>query len=270
MLWYNAAMKKLIRVLMILAVLAAAVFWFFYPLRSLVVMGIYSAQHDNDSVMSRAGVDIDMPSSKGWYPFVMTYNAHSFGAWANVDAQMSIMYNFGAFDLLKRTSTIYDRQSDKYSAFYGAYAVRESGGVFGFAPDGSVDMDEVSLAVEYDYTQLVIAGFGLQNPVFSVDEYTVAQNVDYAGSGGWTRVDAQITANGAAHNYDGYVQPYLQYGRPMESVETDFEETAFYGRVYAKYLEHRDVTVMLYIIGPSEGTVEICDKEVLSKTEIKD
>ena len=211
-------MRKRILIIAIMIIVIALGFWFFYALRSYAVMGVYSAQHARESVMRESGFDIDMPSGKGWYPFVMTYNADGFAAWSGTDADMSIMYNFGAFDASTRTSSIYDTASDKYSSFYGAYAVRQPINVFGFTDDGAADMDDVALAFAYDYTRLVISAFGCRDIVFSINEFAAQNDVEYAGSGGWMRIDAALTANGAAHQYSGYKQPYLQYGRPMEAV----------------------------------------------------
>lgn len=262
-------MKKWIIALVILALIAGAVFWFFYPLRSYICMRIYSAQQKSKSVMKHGGFAIDMPSGEGWYPFVMTYNAPGFDDWSGIDAQMTIMYNFGAFDIGKRTSAIYDTDSDKYSSFYGAYAVRQENGVFGFDNKGEIDMDAVTLAVEYDYTQLVIKDFGCDAPVFRVDDYSVTKDVHYAGSGEWTRVDAVLTANGAAHNFKRHIRPYLQYGRPMDRVESDFEVISLYGRVYAKHIDEYKCTVMIYVIAPNRSAVDACDDAILSKTVIK-
>jgi hypothetical protein len=255
-------------IIVISVIVLALGFWFFYPLRSYLVMSIYSAQHEKDSVMRSAGFDIDIPSGAGWYPFVMTYHADGFARWSGIDADMSIMYNFGAFDARTRTSAIYDPQSEWYSAFYGAYAVRQEDGVFGFAEDGRADMDAVSLAFQYDYTQLVMAAFGCREPAFAVDEWTETGDVTYAGISDWTRIDAWLSVNGTAHNYRGYKQPYLQYGRPMVRVDDDFAPVSLYGRVYMKYFEEYDSTVMLYVIAPSKAAVNACDMQILKRTHI--
>lgn len=260
-------MKKLV-ILLILIVIGFALFWFFYPLRSYVVMSIYSASHAKDSVMQQNNFKIDMPSGEGWYPFVMTYNAEGFRKYTGLEADMSIMYNFGAFDLGKRTSTIYDKASDKYSSFYGAYVVQEKEHTFGFNEDGSVDIDAISLAVKYDYAKLVIRDFGCEEQTYSIDGVTTEPNLSFIGSDGWTRIDAVLTVNGAAHNYNGYKTPYLQYGRPMEKVEKDFEVTNLYGRVYAKYFNEYGCTVMVYVIAPSLEAVDTCDENILKETII--
>ncbi len=260
-------MKKYV-VIISIALVALALFWFFYPLRSLVVMSYYSNDHAKQSVMRQNDFGIDIPSGRGWYPFVMTYNATGFTSFSGKDAKMSIMYNFGAFDFASRTSALYDKQSDKYSSFYGAYVVQENGGVFGFDDNFELDLDDVSLAVEYDYTKLVMRDFGLKNQTYEIGDFIIEEGVTYAGSGGWTRIDAVMSSNGAAHNYVEYKLPYLQYGRPMESVEVDFEVTQLYGRVYAKYLREQGCTVMIYVIAPTIDAVNACDSLILNKTTI--
>lgn len=201
---------------------------------------------------------------------MMTYNAIGFQSWSGIDAEMTILYNFGAFDIRTRTSLIYDRTSDMYSSFYGAYAVQKDDGQFGYLENNAIDMNEISKAVEYDYTQLVIKDFGCKELTFRVDSFDVEEDVQYLDSDGWTRIEAVITANGASHTFRGYKRPYFQYGRPMQAVEEDFSLTALYGRVYAKYLKEYDCTVMLYVIAPSLDTVEICDKTILQKTIIQE
>ncbi len=261
-------MKKKLIVLAVLLLAAALIFWFFYPLRSLIVMSVYSGQHGNESVLKQQGFSLDIPSGQGWSPFVMTYNADDFSVWSGIDSVMSILYNFGAFDTATRTSSFYDSDSDKYCAFYGAYVLHQNDGAFGLTDDGDVDRDEITQAVKYDYTQLVLAGFGCDDIVFGVDEFEQQTDVSYAGSDGWTRIDASITTNGVAHQYKEDKTAYLQYGPPMTSVDEDFAVTTLHGRLYIKYLEDYDCTVMLYVIAPNTDAVDICDKDILSKTKI--
>lgn len=261
-------MKKKIIVLAALLISAVLIFWFFYPLRSLIVMSVYSGQHSSESVLKQHGFSVDMPTGQGWFPLVMTYNADGFSAWSGIDADMSILYNFGAFDAATRTSSFYDVNSDKYCAFYGAYVLHKDDGVFGLTDNADVNMYEITQAVEYDYTQLVLAGFGCENIVFNVDDYALQHGAAYAGSGGWTRIDAAITTNGVAHQFIEGKTAYLQYGPPMQTVNEDFDVTALQGRLYIKYIEDYDCTVMLYVIAPDTDAVDACDKDILSKTTI--
>ena len=260
--------KKKLIILAALLILAALIFWFFYPLRSYVAMGVYSGQHSAKSVMKQHGFSVDIPSAQGWYPFMLTYNADGFSAWSGMNAEMSILYNFGAFDAGMRTSSFYDPDSDKYCAFYGAYVLHKDEGVFGFCDGGEADMDEIAVAVEYDYTQLVLEGFGCDEPVFRVDEVEPPTKVSYAGSEGWTRIDAVITANGVAHTYQESKTAYLQYGPPTQAVAEDFAVTQLRGRLYIKYFDEYDCTVMLYVIAPNQAAVDACDTDILQKTQI--
>lgn len=259
--------KKKIIILAALLIIAALIFWFFYPLRSYVVMGVYSGQHSAQSVMKQHSFSVDIPTGPGWYPLMLTYNAEGFAAWSGIDADMSIMYTFGAFDAATRTSSFYDTESDKYCAFYGAYVLHGNDGAFGFDSAGKADMDAITRAVEYDYTQLVIAGFGDNQPVFRVDGVSLQPGVRYAGCDGWTRIDAQISANGVAHTYKESKTAYLQYGPPTKAAE-DFAVTQLDGRLFIKYFEDYDCTVMLYVIAPDEAAVDACDTELLSRTVI--
>ena len=265
---YTECMKKKVVVLAGLLLAGLLIFWFYYPLRSFLVMGVYSGQHSAQSVQKQHGFSVDIPSGPGWYPFVMTYNADGFSAWSGIDADMSVLYNFGAFDSVTRTSSIYDAGSDKYCAFYGAYVLHQNGGTFGLLEDGSLNRDEIESAVAYDYTQLVVAGFGCDDIVFRVDGFESQPDVSYAGSNGWTRIDADLTANGVAHTYKQDYQAYLQYGPPVKPAEQDFMPVSLKGRLYLKYLEEYDCTVMLYVIAPNEAAADACDKDILSRTII--
>jgi hypothetical protein len=263
-------MKKKLIVLAALLLAAALISWFFYPLRSYIVMGVYSGRHSRESLMKQHGFEVDIPAGQGWYPFMLTYNADGFASWSGLDADMSIVYNFGAFDAATRTSSIYDTGSDKYCAFYGAYVVHTNDGVFGFADSGEPDMDEVTLAVQYDYTQLVIAGFGCNPQVFKVDSFDMQNGLEYAGSSGWTRIDAVITANGVAHSYKESKTAYLQYGPPTQAVEEEFAATTLQGRLYLKYIEEYDCTMMLYVIARDSSVIDKCDTDLLAETTIAD
>ena len=267
---YSSCMKKKkwLRWLPVMAVCAAVFIWFFPALKSYAVMGVYSAMHHNTSVMRQNGFDIKMDAGKGWYPFVLTFNADGFSAWSGTAADMSILYNFGAFDASSRTSSLYDQSSPWYSAFYGAYVANKDGGAFGFDDDGLVDMQQIIQAVEYDYTQLVMRNFGCLGPVFSVEEYAVLEDTECAGSGGWTQIDALMRVNGVAHQYSTDKNAYLQYGRPPNHAGEDFPIIQMIGRLYVKYLDEYDCTVMLYAMAPDIHVVDACDSDIFSKTRI--
>lgn len=254
--------------LLVIAAVLLGMAWTYPMLQSDVVMSVYSAQQMSASVMKDCGLSVRIPIANGWYPNMLVFNADGFAAWSGIDARMTVLYSFGAFDMWTRTSSLYDPASDKYSAFYGAYTVEKNGGVFGFNGDGSVNVDEVTAAVRYDETQLVLANFGCDNPVFEVTDIQMAPDAACAGSGGWTRVDAALRMSGAAHTYKENKLAYLQYGKPVRQADKDFAETDMAGRVYAKYFPEYGCTVMIYCLAPAQETVDKCDMEALQNTMI--
>jgi len=250
---------------------AAALFclvWAYPLLRSHLVMSVYSAQQLSASVLKECGMDIRIPIADGWHPQMLAFNADGFAAWSGVDARMTVLYTFGAFDIKTRASSLYDPDSDKYSAFYGAYAVRKEDGEFGFREDGALNLDEITQSVRYDDTQLVLATLGCSDPVFEVERIDVTPDAVCAGSGGWVRIDAALRVSGAAHAYREEKLAYLQYGAPPPYAGEDFAVTQTAGRVYAKYFPEFGCTVMMYCLAPSMNTVDECDTQALQKAEI--
>jgi hypothetical protein len=245
-----------------------AMVWLYPLMRSHAVMSVHAAQQMRASVMRECGMGVSIPPADGWYCRMLAFNADGFAAWSGIRADMSILYSSGAFDIGTRTSSLYDAAGDRYSAFYGAYVVKKEGGAFGFDEDGVLRMDEVTAAVEYDYTQLVMANFGCGNSVFHVKDVTVYEGAECAGGGGWTRIDAALRVSGVAHTYKENKLAYLQYGAPIQRVERDFAETDMAGRVYAKHFPEYGCTVMMYCLAPGMAVVDECDAQALQKAVI--
>ena len=254
--------------LLVIAVQLLCFVWLYPMLQSLAVMSVYSAIHYNESIIKQSGIKVIIPPGEGWYPLMLIYNADGFARGSGIDAQMSVLYSFGAFDMRTRTSALYDTNSNKYSAFYGAYVVQKDGGIFGFDDEGTLNMNEVEAAVRYDYTQLVMANFGCENPVFDVESIDAISDTECAGTDGWVRINATIRANGAAHRFEQNKTAHLQYGRPMSLPDIDFAEIVLAGRVYARYFNEYDCTVMLYCIAPDWAVVDECDERMLQTTTI--
>lgn len=271
---------------------------------SMGVMSVYSEIHEKESVLAEKNVELKIPggSSKGWYPFVMTFNPNSadFCRLAGLpdDAvRLSILYNFPAFDLSwgKGCSRLFDETSPYYNSFYGAYAVSGStdGSPYGFHMDGSLNQEEIGEVAKYDFQRLVLDDFGLASHA-RVFTWTVsaAQEEDAAGEAaetaapdskqnlflgetGWQRVDADLLVNGCAHRADGFVQSYLQYGTPnCDVLKTDdenkrpFTPVEMKGRIYAKYFEEKDLSVFFYIIAADEAVLEQTDEEILQNSKL--
>ena len=76
--------------------------------------------------------------------------------------------------------------------------------------------------------------------------------------------------NSPAHEYQGFKQGYLQYGKPMGRFEykEDFPVIDLKGRVYVKYFEELQATIVLYAMAPSWEVIEEVDREILSYAEL--
>lgn len=278
------------------AVIAAAlVIFIISPLSrymlSLGVMSVYSRIHREESIMAEKGMELDIPGGletpeNDWYPFVMTFNpGESFAEAAKDDSlKLTILYNFGAFDLRKGCSRLYDRQSEYYNSFYGAYMVtrRDDGSEavgdsktapFGFDSHGCMETEQAVLVPKFDFQKLVLGDFGIKSSeqVFEWKAETISEDVSYLGCNGWTRVDASLLVNGAAHKKKAFRQSYLQYGAPKYEVGADeeFKPIAMRGRVYGRFFEEWDTSVFFYILTPEMETLERCDREILSKSRLE-
>jgi len=239
------------------------------PTRSMAVMSVYSAMESKESVMHENNFVIKVPSSSGWYPFAITFNPVNFGKWSYTGADMSIIYNFARFRLSTLSSDIFNPQSDMNSSFYGAYALHQAEGYFGYYGD-EINIDDIILTFEYDYKFLVLQDLGCEDLVFKPVEFEIADNLEYVGYDGWTKIDAVIETNSMLHNYSENHMSYMQYGKPKTAVEKDFAVTKMYGRLYIRAFEEYNSTIIIYVMSPSTEVIENCDNEILRNTKIHD
>ena len=265
--------KKLIAALAVFIAIAAAAL-FFYPLRSYTVMSVYSRYNYKSSEMQKQGFLIDIKGGfstckKDWYPFVNTYDtSYEFSRYTGEDLALTVLYNFGAFN--GRASTIYDESSDYFAAFYGAYVIHDESGEgarYGFS-DGGADVDEIAQVAIFDYKYLVIQDLGCDKPVFEIIKYDTEEDTDYLGYPGWTRIDAKMRANSPSHTRVEKKLGYIQYGPPQDNGKDDFYTIDLYGRMYARYFEEYDSTIVIYVMGADRDTIDECDEEILSATRI--
>ncbi len=250
------------------------------PIRSYVVMRPYSAFCYRDSLMKKDSIRFRIPGGAStkkpdWYPFVMTFNdSEGLSRYLGEQVEFTILYNFGYFPLSKGTSSYYVPGSDYYSSFYGGYIIKpgDKNRRFGFLPDGKIDAGEIVKVPEYDQRALVLSSIGCpwEESVFREEISSVQYSVQYAGYGDWVRIDSGIRTNSPVHEYRGFQQGYLQYGRTPGrlSHSGDFPVIDLAGRVYVRYFEEYHATIVLYIMAPSLETVNECDREILSKTTI--
>lgn len=238
-----------------------------YPIRSYLIMSIYSSSSKKESVFVKNDINIKIKGGsstlkRDYYPFVMYFNDPiGFSQFSHVKSDFSIIYNFGSFEFPFVSSTIFNENSKYCSTFYGAYAVKpvDDNYAFGFK-EGKINTKEMVLVPKYDLTVLVLKDLGCKNIQFS---YKI-QNVKLNNEGFYV-IDAILTTNSITHRYNGFKQNYLQYGRPniFNKPKDSFGITNYYGKIYAKYLKEKNVTLFYYIITQNKQTLEETEKKFI-------
>lgn len=246
--------------------------------RSLAVMGIYSRIHEAHSLAAEEGIELSVPGGLStpqadWYPFPMTFVADGmYGSYVGEpEARLTILYNFPSFSCGRGCSYLYDPASPYYNSFYGAYLVRDSSNATLAA--GGMDEDRVADIAGFDFFQLVLGDFGLEtgDRVFDFTVTDRAEGVTYAGWEGWTRVEAEFTVNGSAHNRRQGVLSYLQYGAPnFGPVAAEFAPVEMCGTVYGRYFPEWDIGVYFYVMGTSREICTACEEKILSKSTLRE
>ncbi|MBQ8399321.1 MAG: hypothetical protein IJX08_05050 [Clostridia bacterium] len=247
---------------------------------SMGIMAVYSDICEKDSLLVSENIDLHIPGGlstlkSDWFPFVMTFHpGNSFGYSVRKDCSLTILYNFPAFSPIKGCSKLYDPESPYYSSFYGAYLVK-SNEPYGFITDEDgrivgVNEEDTAAVAKYDYKTLVLSDFGLsyEDFVFDFKATNHEENITYAGSNGWYKIDAELTVSGCAHEKSSFAQSYLQYGIPNFAFEEPFAPVKMYGRMYGKYIEEKKTSVFFYIIAADVQVLEECDNAILSKSTL--
>lgn len=263
--------------------LAAALFVLsplFPAVSSLAVMSVYSRECEKASLLNDKGIFLQIPgggstAKDDWYPFVMTFcDDEGFSRYiGEPDSRLTILYNFPAFSYSKGCSRLFDESSPYYNGFYGAYLVETPDEVpYGFdGATGELRETAITDVARYDFFKLVLEDFGLKS-TDKIFEYSVTDkraNQTFVGYDGWTRVDATITVNGAAHNSDGFVQSYIQYGKPNFPTNEPFKPTTVYCVAYARYFEEWDTSVFFYAMSADRAATQECVVELLGKSVLK-
>lgn len=266
--------KRYILIVTVLVIVAICV-EFYYPLRSYLVMSIYSRKNYKESAFEENNLDIDIKggtitSKKDWYPFVNIYDtSDEFSYNIGRDVNITILYNFGAFD--GKSSRLYDDKSRYFAGFYGAYVIQEIENPdkkYGFKDD-VLEIDEIMEAFEFDYKYLVLEDLGCINPVFDVHEYDIKYDTSYLGYDDWVRIDTKLKSNSPSHERIERKLGYIQYGPPITNDKPDFFEIELYGRMYARHFEEFNSTILIFVMGIDEVVIDECDDMILSKTIIR-
>ena len=266
--------------LVIIFIILKTPLWF--PLRSYFAMYIFSNMEENESLIEKEKIKFKIPGGistikRDWYPFVITFNDdEGFSRYMDKNLSLTILYNFGHFQIKDGSSSYYNPNSKYFSSFYGGYLVRNDENKrlpFGFDTNNNINIKELTSVPKYDLDKLVLRSLGCPESKiiidYSIDD--IKDNIDYVGYKNWVKIDTEFRVNSPLHRYKEEKRAYIQYGRPIEKhlSDGDFPIITLKGRMYVKYFEEYNLTVFLYIICDDINTIEECDKEILSKSIIR-
>ena len=275
----NTKRRKRRSIYIIISMIAAIIF-FLSPisacLRSMIVMGVYNKIQEKDSLLEEYGIELAIPGGSStteddWYPFVMTFNADaSYSRYiGEKDARLTILYNFPSFSAANGCSRLFDQDSPYYNSFYGAYLVQDSANEV--LKEEKINHARMAAISRFDFFGLVLNEFGLlkEDEVFTLEIMDEAYGVTCAGVDGWTRMQAQLLINGAAHNPRKKVISYLQYGVPgFGKVEEEFDPVAMTVIIYGRYFQEWDIGVYFYVMGVSEDICITCENDIIRQSVI--
>jgi hypothetical protein len=265
--------KRKKTIFMLLIVVTLLVLQNFSLVRSLIAMSFYSRQQYKESVFARENVKVDIPNGlytfkKDWYPFVLVFNDDLISRKLNEDVEMSILYNYGAFE--NDRSTIYDSESNYFNSFYGCYIIKgkDNQKVFHDIQD-EWHIEKIKTVPEHDIENLVLKSLGCTDPTveFNLIEIAVCDK-EIAGFTDWTLFNSEIISNSLEHSVGDFKRAYIQYGSPKDYSGKDFPVTKSYGRLYARFFPEKELYILLYVISPNLKTVEETESEFISKTII--
>lgn len=250
---------------------------FFQFAKSLAVMSIYSHSEARYSLLKKENIDIDIPGGwstlkKDWYPFVMTFNtSQGFSNYIGKEVELSILYNFGAFDYFKGASSYYDAKSPFFDAFYGAYVAKGKNFAFGYHEDGTPNIEEMALVPEYDMKVLVLESIGCTEPLFNFKLDKSYPIEEFLGYQNWDVIEATLTTSSPMSQPKENYQAFIQYGKPPKALYegVDFKEVTVKGKIYARYFPEENCSIFLYVIAPNDKAVLQCEEDFLQKSKIK-
>jgi hypothetical protein len=170
--------------------------------------------------------------------------------------ELSILYNFGAFDGSR--SNFYNPDADTFNAHYGVYAIHQTDRVFG-NQNGAVDVNTVTDLVAFDQLDLVMTSLGCPTDLkhFDAQITAIQPGPAMAGFSDWVQIDATILTNAPLYREQGFQLGTLQYGRPPDNYTgPDFPVVPMLGRLYLRYDQPRQITVIYFVIAKNETIVE--------------
>lgn len=240
-------------------------------LRSDLVLRAQGASFATASVFHQAGLEMAVPTSAQtgdgrWSNQMKLF--HSGENFPHTGAgQLSILYNFGAFT--DGRSAFYNPDAATFNAHYGVYAIHQPNGAFGYR-NGAVDLKAITDLVAFDQLELVMTSLGCPAALkhFDAQITAIQPGPTMAGFNDWLQLDAIIQTNAPLYQEQGFQLGTLQYGRPPDHYAgPDFPVVLMVGRLYLRYDQPRQLTVIYFVIGKDTEVVNETSKTYLLPIE---
>ncbi len=237
--------------------------------RSDLALSIQRKSFEEESVFYQNDLDFKIPTGDpkkagGWCDKMKLYHPGGGFFTGENKGQMSILYNFGQFN--KGRSTFYDATSDYFNAHYGVYAIKVEDQHFAWKEDGSIDEEQIIKLVVFDHLDLVMDSLGCPRSkrFFESDITAINDKQVLSGFSDWLEISAIIETNAPLHQQKEYRLGYLQYGPPPPDYQgEDFPVVLMRGRLFIRYDEPRDLTVIYFVMARSEELIEETSEEYL-------
>lgn len=229
-------------------------------LRSDWILQAQSASFETASVFHQTGLALTVPTSAQtgdgrWCDHMKLYHCgENFPHRGS--GELSILYNFGVFE--DGRSTFYNPQADTFNAHYGVYAIHQSDRIFGYQ-NGSVDVQAITNLVAFDQLELVLTSLGCPASLkhFDAQITGIQPGPEIAGFTDWIQIDATIHTNAPLYQEQNFQLGTLQYGRPPADYSgPDFPVVPMLGRLYLRYDQPRQLTVIYFVIGKDAPLIE--------------
>jgi len=244
---------------------------------SVGIMSLNNLYHNRSALTQDRNIELDFPvgrvsKNQNWFPMMLTFNAsEGFSRYLGQETDLTIVYNFGAYQFGKSYSSFYDEDSPYFGAFYGAYFVEDSKNSlgYGFLENGETDYESLLNIAKYDYTRLVLSGLGAKLSDVKFEQTMIGESTQsFAGYDDWIQIDAVVKTNGPVHMPTKYQVSYLQYGYPAKYGARNFPEIDMQSRVWIRRFPEKSVTIVFYAMTPDLEFLKDMSERLIYETNV--
>jgi hypothetical protein len=242
-----------------------------------LIMKMNNAHEEKTALTQKEGIDVIFPSVNGqerhhWYPFMLYYDAGNLlSRQAGTDVDLTIIYNFGGFDLRTGNSRIYREGSVYEGAFFGAYLLKEAGASYTYLFDdsGLPNTEALGEIAKLDYVGLVLEGMGADRTKMQFEWISETTQKDCISGIDFYKISSTLMTKSPVHKYASFQRAYLQYGLPSKGVESDFKPLKLYSRIWLGRVEPSGVSLVLYAMTPDADFLDQMESDIIQKVRIE-